>query len=275
MGFVDIGKVGMLRCVKNVAAHRSCEMEAVGEKGTVRLLKWEHTLSNGHIYTEYGDMFDLGIMALLYQLRGIVSWSFTSWTHLKKGDEIPICSDFEAWGHLRNKPFCEFEYLLKEPIEWVDCKGRPVKEPEDFRRKLALLCVYSHLAAGASNQCASVHDEILKVLGDYAIGSHGSPALATDFNFMMDWYEVVATAARTINNHIHTWKDYKPNKDKVGKFLDFCNANCQRMEALCVRYEYARHLWQRKEQIYNSKANDWKSAVEKVEVYRRGRFGVM
>lgn len=96
-----------------------------------------------------------------------------------------------------------------------------------------------------------------------------------DFNFMMDWYEVTATAARTINNHIHTWKDYKPNKNKIDAFLDFSRMNSKRMEQLCGKCEYAKHLWQRKTQIEHSRANEWKTGVEIVEVYRRGRFGEM
>lgn len=272
--FVDIGKVLMLRCVKAGAAHRSCEMEAVGEKGSVRLLKWEHTLSNRHLYTEHGDLFDLGILAFMHQLRGIVSWSFESWTHLKKGFEIPICSDFDAWELLRNEPFCEFEYLLNQPLEWVDCKGVPVAEPEDFRRKLALHCVYSHLAMDATARCVDVHDDILKVLRDYSIASHNASAHADDFNFMMDWYEVTAMAVRTINHHCDL-RDYKPDKVKVGKFLDFLDANIQRMEKLAGMWDYAKHLWQRKEQICTSQANGWKTGVEIVEVYRRGRFGYM
>ena len=107
-----------------------------------------------------------------------------------------------------------------------------------------------------------------------SIGSLASRTFADDHDFMMDWYEVTATAARTVNNHVDL-RDYRPNTGKVDKFLDFYNANCQQMEKLCARYEYARHLWQRKEQIFGSRANGWKSVVEKVEVYRHSKFGAL
>ena len=272
--FVDIGKVTMLRCVKSASAEHNCELEAVGTKGTIRLLRWEHTLSNGHVYTEHGDLFDLGISAFLHQLSGVLSWSFTMWTHLNEGFEIPICSDFDAWEILRSETFCEFEYLIGEPLEWVDCKGVHVTEPEDFRRKLALRCVYAHLATDASVRNASVHDDILKVLRDYSIALHNTSGHADDFDFMMDWYEVTATAAWTINNHIRLG-DYSPNVNKVDSFQRFLDDNIQRMEKLAGKWDYAKHLWQRKEQIGHSRANGWKTVVEEVEVYRRGRFDEM
>ena len=101
-----------------------------------------------------------------------------------------------------------------------------------------------------------------------------SPISDDDFNFMMDWYEMTATAVRTINHHCDL-KDYCPNMGKIDKCLAFFNVNSKRMENLVARCEYARHLWQRREQIYATRANGWKIRVENVEMYKRGRFGAM
>ena len=287
---VDVGEVESVTCICDhsancgmfeIKASRGRFITAAGFKLIGQRVPVADILLNDG--ETVASVFDERICALTYCLAAN-PYQQTIELALKPGDKLPIRSSEESWEIIRS--VCEYNLidvifcLMRMPRCWVDCDGNECDEPEWFMRKLILLVTLSALHyyelpqhAGHGNR---QYETVLNHIGECIDSLKLMPNSAiNDHDFMMDWYEVTATAARTINNHINTWKDCKPNKDKVGKFLDFCSANCQRMENMCARYEYARHLWQRKEQIYNSKVNGWKYAVEKVEVYRRGRFGVM
>jgi len=273
MKFVDIGEIRELCCVKSATKGNDCQVEAVGGKGTLRLTSWPMTLSSGRASTSAGVLFDLGLEAFLCQFRYASMWSYDLLTTMKEGQRIQLLSSAGVWECLRRNAISRYEYLLGETLEWVNCDGVAIPEPEDFRQKLALLSIYARQALVAATNVPDIEDELLDVLKNYSVGSFANQRFVNDHDFMMDWYEVTATAARTINNHIHTWKDFNPNMGKVGKFFDFAKNYCERMEKLCGRYEYAKHLWERKGQIERSRANGWKLGVEMVKTYKIAAFG--
>ena len=276
--FIDIGDVESLKCVKSAAEGTCAEVVAEGPKGSIRFrmlhaysrFSASGTLPNG----EEVEWLDIRFLAFLRQLHNLDSACARAMIdNLKEGDVISLPDKQKAWKILKALP-CDMLKCATDDNEWVDGEGCPVPEPESFRRECALTDIYQVLDDSAIAAAGGGEDEYEKLL-DILKRYDSAPISDGDFNFMMDWYEVTATAARTINNHIHTWKDYKPNKNKIEAFLDFSRMNSKRMEQLCGKCEYAKHLWQRKTQIEHSRANEWKTGVEIVEVYRRGRFGEM
>ena len=275
--FVDIGDVESLKCVKSAAEGTCAEVVAEGPKGSIRFRLLHAysrgcargTLPNG----EQVEWLDIRFLAFLRQLHNLDSACARAMIdNLKEGDVISLPDKQKAWKILKALPYGMLGYATDDN-EWVDGEGCPVPEPESFRRECALTEIYQALDESDSAAAGGGEDEYEKLL-DILKRYDSAPISDGDFNFMMDWYEMTATAVRTINHHCDL-KDYCPNMGKIDKCLAFFNVNCKRMENLVVRCEYARHLWQRKTQIEHSRANEWKTGVEIVEVYRRGRFGEM
>ena len=276
--FVDIGDVWLLRCVKSAAEGTCAEVVAEGNKGSIRfrlLHAYSRTSARGNLPNgEEVEWLSIRFLAFIRQLQMLDNaCALAIIENLKEGDVIQLPDEQRAWKILKALPRGTLG-IATDDNEWVDGEGRPVPAPESFRRECAVTEIYQVLNDPANTAAGDSEDEYEKLL-DIFKRYDSSPISDDDFNFMMDWYEVTATAARTINNHIHTWKDYKPNKNKIEAFLDFSRMNSKRMEQLCGKCEYAKHLWQRKTQIEHSRANEWKTGVEIVEVYRRGRFGEM
>ena len=275
--FVDIGDVESLKCVKSAAEGTCAEVVAEGPKGSIRF-RLLHAYSRGCARGTLpnGDQvewIDISFLAFLRQLLNLDSvCAMAMIGNLKEGDVISLPDKQKAWKILKALP-CGMLGCVTDDDEWVDGEGCPVPEPESFRRECALTDIYQVLDDSASAAAGGGEDEYEKLL-DILKRYDSAPISAGDFNFMMDWYEVTATAARTINNHIRIG-DHSPNVDKVDRFQRFLDDNIQRMEKLAGKLDYAKHLWQRKEQICASRVNGWKTGVGIVEVYRRGRFGEM
>ena len=275
--FVDIGDVESLKCVKSATKESLAEVVAEGPKGSIRFRLLHAysrgcargTLPNG----EQVEWLDIRFLAFLRQLHNLDSACARAMIdNLKEGDVISLPGKQKAWKILKALP-CGMLGCVTDDDEWVDGEGCPVPEPESFRQECALTDIYQVLDDSASAAAGGGEDEYEKLL-DILKRYDSAPISDGDFNFMMDWYEVTATAARTINNHIRIG-DHSPNVDKVDRFQRFLDDNIQRMEKLAGKLDYAKHLWQRKEQICASRVNGWKTGVEIVEVYRRGRFGEM
>ena len=275
--FVDIGDVWLLRCVKSAAEGTCAEVVAEGNKGSIRfrlLHAYSRTSARGNLPNgEEVEWLSIRFLAFIRQLQTLGNTcALAIIENLKEGDVIQLPDEQRAWMILKALPRGTLG-IATDDNEWVDGEGRPVPAPESFRRECAVTEIYQVLNDPANTAAGDSEDEYEKLL-DIFKRYDSSPINDDDFNFMMDWYEVTATAARTINNHIRIG-DHSPNVDKVDRFQRFLDDNIQRMEKLAGKLDYAKHLWQRKEQICASRANGWKTGVEIVEVYRRGRFGEM
>ena len=275
--FVDIGDVWLLRCVKSAAEGTCAEVVAEGNKGSIRfrlLHAYSRTSARGNLPNgEEVEWLSIRFLAFIRQLQTLGNTcALAIIENLKEGDVIQLPDEQRAWKILKALPRGTLG-IATDDNEWVDGEGRPVPAPESFRRECAVTEIYQVLNDPANTAAGDSEDEYEKLL-DIFKRYDSSPINDDDFNFMMDWYEVTATAARTINNHIRIG-DHSPNVDKVDRFQRFLDDNIQRMEKLAGKLDYAKHLWQRKEQICASRANGWKTGVEIVEVYRRGRFGEM
>ncbi len=275
--FVDIGDVWLLRCVKSAAEGTCAEVVAEGTKGSIRfrlLHAYSRTSARGNLPNgEEVEWLSIRFLAFIRQLQTLGNTcALAIIENLKEGDVIQLPDEQRAWKILKALPRGTLCFATDDN-EWVDGEGHPIRAPESFRRECAVTEIYQVLNDPANTAAGDSEDEYEKLL-DIFKRYDSSPISDDDFNFMMDWYEMTATAVRTINHH-GDLKDYCPNMGKIDKCLAFFNVNSKRMENLVARCEYARHLWQRKEQICASRANGWKTGVEIVEVYRRGRFGYM
>lgn len=275
--FVDIGDVWLLRCVKSAAEGTCAEVVAEGNKGSIRfrlLHAYSRTSARGNLPNEEEvEWLSIRFLAFIRQLQMLDNaCALAIIENLKEGDVIQLPDEQRAWKILKALPRGTLGFATDDN-EWVDGEGRPISEPESFRRECAVTEIYqvlNDLANTAAEDSENEYEKLLDIFKRY----DSSPISDDDFNFMMDWYEMTATAVRTINHHCDL-KDYCPNMGKIDKCLAFFNVNSKRMENLVARCEYARHLWQRREQIYATRANGWKIRVENVEMYKRGRFGAM
>ena len=273
---VDLGEIRRLTCVKPATKDNiSVTVLAEGEKGSLTFclfpVAYSRSIARGELrdgqIVEWQDVRLLAFLRLLQMSGNRVAEGYCH--NLKEGDEIDLPYTAHAWEILKAWPAGGYLDAAGEN-EWVDVNGEPISEPESFRREFALDAVYQVLHGGLGLSKEPEYEQLLDIFKRY----HPAPICAADYDFMMDWYEVTATAARTINNHIRIG-DYSPNVDKVDRFQRFLDDNIRRMEKLACMWGYAKHLWQRKEQICASRANGWKTGVEIVEVYRCGRFGEM
>lgn len=270
--FVDIGRVQVLRVVKGATKANTCvEVAAVGDKGEFRFCLWPRAYSRGRVTESLGQalarvhLIDVGVQAFLRQLQR-ATFVEQYVTKLKEGDEIPIDNGERAWEFLKKFPNgCDYD--PKGENSWVNCESMSVDEPDYFRKECLLMQLYQEQDDSFQNNRFE-SDRILKLFDDY-----GFPVSTVEYDFMMDWYEVTATAARTINNHVRFWKDCKPNEKKIAAFFDFERNNKTKMEWLCGQWGYAKHLWDRKLEIYASRAEGWRKEISKVELYRISQFG--
>ena len=288
---VDVGEVESVTCICDHSANCGMMFEIKASRGRFitaagfkligqRVPVADILLNDGETVA---SVFDERICALTYCLAAN-PYQQTIELALKPGDKLPIRSSEESWEIIRS--VCEYNLidvifcLMRMPRCWVDCDGNECDEPEWFMRKLILLVTLSALHyyelpqhAGHGNR---QYETVLNHIGECIDSLKLMPNSAiNDHDFMMDWYEVTATAARTINLHIQQWKDFKPNMVKIEAFNGFCAKNIARMEMLRGRSEYAKHLWKRKDQIVVSGANGWREKIDKVELYRYSSFGTM
>ena len=275
--FADIGDVWVLRCVKSAEEGTCAEVVAEGTKGSIRfrlLHAYSRSSARGKLPNgEEVEWLNIRFLAFIRQLQMLDNTcALAIIENLKEGDVIQLPDEQRVWKILKALPRGTLGFATDDN-EWVDGEGRPISEPESFRRECAVTEIYQVLNDPANTAAEDGENEYEKLL-DIFKRYDSSPISDDDFNFMMDWYEMTATAVRTINHHCDL-KDYCPNMGKIDKCLAFFNVNSKRMENLAARCEYARHLWQRREQIYASRENGWKIRVENVEMYKRGRFGWM
>ena len=279
--FLDIGDVVELKCVKQATkSWLGLDVVAIGKRGELRFNLFPQAYSRGLPQSKLPDgslvhLFDIRITAFLRLLQELRNNLYAErfCTSFKKGDTIDLPTINFAWEILKNHPLGMLNRANDDNL-WVNVEGVAVPEPEDFRKVCAVTEMYqvAHEIAQGINSGFSCDYEVMIDLAGRILKR---PISDNDFNFMMEWYCVTADVARTINLHIRRWGDFKPNANKVERFFSFCNQNIERMEKLCRKWVYARHLWQCKQQIEASRTNDWKSFVEHVEVYQRGRFGYM
>lgn len=283
--FIDIGEIGALKCVKRTpkttTAGPGIFVDALGTKGTLQFCLFPVAYSRGVVRAELPDgrtgiLTDVRLAAFLESFhvlrRHCPGSDIRFLTSIKKGETIELPDIKNAWLTLMKYPGSYIGGILEE-CEWVDENGNTVPEPEDFRTICAMDEIYlarKRLRHGGDD-CPPEHEVMLDVLGRIVKGG----ASDREFDLMMEWYVVTADAARTINLHINRWRDNKPNIQKIDRFYDFLNANLTKLESLCSRVEYARHLWQRKVEICSSRAHEWTTGVEQVEIYTRSRFGRM
>ena len=83
-----------------------------------------------------------------------------------------------------------------------------------------------------------------------------------DFNFLMSWYKLTETAARTINYHCKVVGDYRPNLKKISEFFSFVEKDPSRIEKLTTCNVYGAELRKFQYAIYASRAQGWRLPID-------------
>ena len=254
-------------CVQPETKDGPCLLKAMGEHGEVGFVaivafskQYPESRSN------HAALFDLGIAAFFSQIRSLPLGA-DYFTGLKRGETIPLEQGTRALQILRSSGIGD--YVFPPPCRrWINVMGEPISEPQDF--------FPNHLAASMCSLSGRIHFEYgsvedgLKDLQEFCVKSFGR-VTGEDFDFMMEWRELLESASRTVNHHIDT-KDYSPNMSKIAKFFAFYNTMQQRIDRLLGVDSFAEHLRDRSLELCTARVNNWKTPIGMVEQFRRARF---
>lgn len=266
--FVDVGRIEWIERV-GTAGRRGSDMLAVGERGECRFFSmnaYSKIIPDVQIGSDTGKLFDLGVIAFFQRVRSMLDGQGYL-KRLKLGTRVLMPDQQEALHILRSVGMGGWSSLMK-PRKWINASGDRILEPEDFLPQYqagAFCCLMRDMYLGCVGE-SKFADELLRVTK----GCAGN-VRSEDFDFMLEWHEVLDAVARTINHHIDVG-DCKPNPAKVDKFFAVYQRSQQCIDKLVAEDSYAEHLQDRSREVLVSRRENWHTRIGMVERFSSVKF---